>query len=217
VDGFPQPLVGESGDCDQQGLPDGWVAAPNVHWDIEVDVATFEQRAARVSTAHPGAEWPAHLPAPQRTIEFSRTTDVVETLIYRDLGDLTLVGAVEFVSPANKASPENRESFVAKCDAYLRDGVGLVIVDVVTNRTANLHNELMRRFEEPVDADANLYAASYRPFLSSGEPALSIWYRPLSLAEDLPMMILCLKEGPVLELPLEETYVQTCTDLRISG
>jgi hypothetical protein len=196
-------------------LPAGWVAAPNVHWDIEVDVATFEEATTPAMAMAKGAELPEHLPAPERTIDFSRTTDVVETLVYRDLDELTPAGAVEFVSPANKVSPENREAFVAKCNAYLRDGIGLVIVDVVTSREGDLHNELLLRFEEPADVDANLDTAAYRPFLRESTPALSKWYRPLPLGNELPMMVLCLKEGPVLELPLEGTYRQTCEDLRI--
>ncbi len=213
--GFHSRWCGNLATALNQVLPEGWVASPNVHWDIEVEVATFEQSRTPAMTATSGTAWPEPLPAPERTIDFSRTTDVVETLIYRDLDELTLAGAVEFVSPANKASPENREAFLAKCNACLMDGVGLVLVDIVTNRTANLHNELLQRFGEPADGDAALYAAAYRPFRREISPALSLWYRPLQLGDELPSMVMCLKEGPVLELPLEATYRQTCDDLRI--
>jgi hypothetical protein len=199
-------------------LPDGWFAAPNVHWDIEIDVATFEQIGEKtVLKASGESTWFAQLPAPSCTIEFPQTTDVVETLVYRDLGDLTLTGAIEIISPANKSSPADREAFVAKCDAYLRDGVGVLIVDIVTSRSANLHNELMERFQESELIEGNLYVASYRPFRRPDAQALSIWHQVLRVGGDLPSMPLFLKSGPIVELPLEESYLQTCRDLRIAG
>jgi hypothetical protein len=43
-----------------------------------------------------------------------------------------LVGAIELVSPANKDRSTHRDAFVSKCETYLRQGIGLVIIDVVT-------------------------------------------------------------------------------------
>jgi hypothetical protein len=125
------------------------------------------------------------------------------------------VGAVEFVSPSNKDRAETREALVAKCDAYLRDAIGLVVIDIVTNRRANLHNDLLTRFGETPGESSNLYAAAYRPFPSNDGPALSIWYRELEVGKELPPMLLFLKEGPIVELPLDETYRETCLDLKI--
>jgi len=73
-----------------------------------------------------------------------------------------LVAAIELISPGNKDRPESRRAFAAKCASYLYQGISLIIVDIVTERSANLHNETMRlmqaeqRFELP--ADVNLYA-----------------------------------------------------------
>ena len=53
-----------------------------------------------------------------------------------------LAAAIELVSPSNRDRPEARRAFVAKCASYLQRGAGLVIVDVVTDRLANLHEEL---------------------------------------------------------------------------
>jgi hypothetical protein len=194
-------------------LPDGWFAAPTVHWDIEIDVATFEQRG-QLQMARPG-EPATVIPEPTKTIRFAFTTDVFEVQVYRDVGELTLVGAVELVSPANKDRLENREAFISKCDALLRDAVGLVIVDIVTTRQSNLHAGLMERFGESPDAESGLYVVGYRPFPAESGPALSIWYRSLALGATLPPMLLFLKEGPVIELPLAETYREACQDLKI--
>lgn len=194
-------------------LPEGWFAAPTVHWDIEIDVATFEQDGATTEVA--SAENTLTIPQPTKTIRFTFATDLVEVQVFRDVGELTLVGAVEFVSPSNKDRAETRQAFVAKCDAYLRDAVGLVIVDIVTSRKANLHAELLRRFDEPAEEDSDLYVACYRPFPSDDGPALSMWYRELQLGAALPPALLFLKQGPVVELPLAETYEQTCRDLKL--
>ena len=42
----------------------------------------------------------------------------------------TLVGAIELVSPSNKARPAARRAFAMKCLNYLNAGIGLIIVDV---------------------------------------------------------------------------------------
>ena len=196
-------------------LPEGWIASPTVHWDIEVDVATFEETGAAASagTSPPSVNVP--IPEPTKTIGYSVTTDVVDVRIYRELGDLILAGAVEFVSPGNKDRPDTRDAFVAKCDAYLRDAVGLVIVDIVTTRRANLHSDLIRRLGQADPQDSPTYAAAYRALRRNGDCTLSIWYRPLSVGAPIPDMLMFLKDGPVIEVPLAATYEETCDDLRI--
>lgn len=214
--GFHSHWAGNLATAINRVLPEGWVAYPTVHWDIEVDVAAFEKRTA-TETASTRSSGRQSWPEPLQTIDFGLTTDIVEVRVYRDLGELSLAGAVEFVSPANKDRPENRDAFLVKCDAYLRDRVGLVMVDIVTNRHANLHTQLMERFGETNEQEANLYVAAYRPFAQVTKPSLSIWYRTLQLGGELPMMLLFLKDGPVVELPLDHAYSQTCTDLKISS
>jgi hypothetical protein len=56
----------------------------------------------------------------------------------------TLVGAIELVSPSNKARPAARRGFAMKCQNYLNAGIGLIIVDVVTQRRVNLHDQMAR-------------------------------------------------------------------------
>jgi hypothetical protein len=191
-------------------LPDGWFAAPTVHWNIEVDVATFETVGAVA-----GGDTTLTIPEPTRTIDFGLTTDAIEVRVYRELGDLVLAGAIEFVSPANKDRPENREAFVAKCDAFLRESVGVLVVDVVTSRHANLHSELLDRIGEHDPRESALYTSAYRPMHLEGEPSLSYWYRELRIGEPLPEMLLFLKNGPVVNVPLESTYNQTCVALKM--
>lgn len=197
-------------------LPDGWFAEPNVDWGIEVDVGTFEeskQLASAASLAANAGGWDP--PEPAQSISFALTTDIVEVRVYEDLGDVPLAGAIEFVSPANKDRPESRDAFTAMCETYLREGVGLVIVDIVTDRRANLHAALMQRCGEPVQADRPLYTSGYRPIARNSHWELDIWYEELQVGGELPSMPLSLKEGPCIEVNLAETYRQTCRDLRI--
>jgi hypothetical protein len=66
---------------------------------------------------------------------------------------LTLVGVIELVSPGNKDRPAERLAFATKCASYLAQGVSLIVMDVVTNRHANLHNDIMRLMEAaPISA-----------------------------------------------------------------
>ena len=55
-----------------------------------------------------------------------------------------LVAVIEIVSPGNKDRAEARRTFAGKCAAYLQRGIGLITIDIVTNRNANLHNELVQ-------------------------------------------------------------------------
>ena len=144
-------------------------------------------------------------------------TDVVEVRIIRGEGGPVLAGAIEFVSPSNKDRPLAREAFVSKCAAYLQQGAGLMIVDIVTERRANLHEELLVRVSPGNYAapDADLYAAAYRPFSQEGQPALEVWYQELRLAETLPTLPLWLRGGLRFPIELEATYEHTCQKLRV--
>src|SRR4051794_14870609 len=117
-------------------LPEGYFAEANVQLGIEIDVATFEEPGGTFPRG-PG-EWTPTVPA--RTIPLPIVTDVVEVLVYSGEGGPTLAGAIELVSPANKDQEAHRDAFTSKSVAYLQQGVGLVVADVVTDRKADLHD-----------------------------------------------------------------------------
>ncbi|HEV3259077.1 MAG TPA: hypothetical protein VG013_19550, partial [Gemmataceae bacterium] len=87
--------------------------------------------------------------------------------VFNTTGGLTLVAAIELISPCNKDRPAERRAFATKCASYLSQGISVVVIDIVTSRSANLHNETMRLMEAAteldVPADRNLYAVAYRP------------------------------------------------------
>jgi hypothetical protein len=199
-------------------LPEGYFAEPNVQFRIEIDVAVSDEADVFTSPASSGLApdgWIA--PAPTLTIPFSVVTDVVEVLVFDRIGGPNLVGAIELVSPANKDRADHRDAFVTKCAAYLQQGLGLVIVDVVTERRFNLHDALIQRLgtaEVPL-LDTELYAISYRPVERDEQPSLDIWYERLAIGAALPRLPLWLRGGLCMPVNLDETYDRTCHEQRI--
>jgi len=194
-------------------LPQGYFAEANVQFGIEIDVATWEEEGPAPTGAVAG--WTA--PAPTQTVPVTLIGDVVEVLVFDREGGPTLVGAIELLSPANKDRPEHRDAFVSKCAAYLQQGAGLVVVDVVTSRRVNLHEELMARLAPSgtVPLDADLYAVAYRPVERSTAPSLDLWEQTLSVGQPLPTVPLWLRGGLCLPVDLGATYERTCREQRI--
>jgi hypothetical protein len=198
-------------------LPAGYFAEANVQFGIEIDVAAFEEAGGGSSQPPTPAEWSPS--APTQTVPFPIVTDSVEVTIFHDEGGPNLAGAIELVSPANKDRPAHRDAFASKCQTYLQQGVGVVVVDVVTDRAANLHNELLSRLSVP-DAShlrADLYAVSYRPVQRDGQSSLDLWPEILAVGQALPTMPLWLPGTLCLPVDLEATYVRTCREQRLLG
>ena len=193
-------------------LPPDYFAEANVQFGIEIDVAVMEERQGGAAA---GGWTP---PAATAVIPFALETDVAEVRVFRQVGGRQLVGAVELVSPSNKDRPESRAAFVTKCEGYLRGGSGVIVIDAVTVRTANLHDALMAHLGHPQPVwGAGLYAVAYRSFGSNGDGQLVFWRHDLALGQPLPTLGLWLRGGPCVSLPLEDTYRQTCLGSRIPG
>src|SRR5450432_2029948 len=120
-------------------LPPGYFADPNVEFNIEIDVAAFEEE--KLDT--PAPSWTP--PAPTLTAPMALITDVVEIAVYNSEAGPVLIGAIELVSPANKDRQDTRDAFVSKCASYLQHAIGLIVVDLVTSRKADLHADLLQR------------------------------------------------------------------------
>lgn len=79
-----------------------------------------------------------------------------------------------------------------------------MILDIVTNRKANLYNELLTRHIGPdaIERDE--------------QSTVEIWPEKLVLGEELPTIPLWLRGSVSLPLELNATYERTCREQRIS-
>lgn len=208
-------------------LPEGYFAEPNVQFGIEIDVATFgevepfEMNNDKVSLQLTNVFDSWKPPPPAQSIPFQPVSETVAVNIFNQEEGPTLAGAIELVSPANKDHPASRRAFVSKCEAYLQQKLGLIIIDVVTIRASNLHNELLRNlqyFGEILD-QASLYTVAYQVVEGNvevnQEPHLDIWHQELAVGKPLPVMPLWLFGSICLPVDLGATYELTCREQRI--
>jgi hypothetical protein len=210
-------------DLNERLLPPGYFAEPHVHQGprVEIDAATFAAngaaaRAGEAAVSLAVKTWTP--PAPQLTVPavFAETFEV--QVINTDAGP-RLVAAIELVSPANKDRAEKRQAFAVKCASYLMQGVSLIVVDVVTSRHANLHDELVRLLPDGGAAlfpgTPFLYAAAYRPIRRDQNDQYDIWLSALALGQRLPTLPLALNGELCLPIDLEATYTESCRKLRL--
>jgi len=221
--GWPMVLVQQLG----KKLPAPYEAEPRVHLgpEVEIDVATFDQEAvgSRCPEVDEGgvatAVWaPAQ---PTLTVETELADcDEYEVRVYDGRRGRRLVAAIEIISPANKDRPEHRHLFAAKCASLLRQGVSLVLVDIVTVREFNLYAELLELIGEQDPALGDRPPATYavaccwRP--RGATRWLDTWYQPLTLGQPLPCLPLWLTDRFAIPLDLDASYEQTCRDLWIA-
>jgi Protein of unknown function (DUF4058) len=139
----------------------------------------------------------------------------VEVGIFSSERSTKLIGAIEIVSPANKDRPSQREVFVTKCQSYLEQGVGLIVIDVVTARKRSLHTQLMAQIgSQAQSTEGNLYAAAYRSVVLES-PQVEVWFESLELGRSLPTLPLWLKDGGCFPVDLAQTYDRTCKAQRL--
>jgi hypothetical protein len=199
-------------------LPEGWWAQPEVVFGIEVDVGVVEGAEQPATSLYPEdgtSEWEP--PPPTMSIGYSIDEDAVEIRVLNSGYGPSLMGAIELVSPSNKDRPESRDAFVSKCIAIVNRGAGLLIVDIVTSRRANLFDAILERMNVPVEKPVDLlYAAAFH--VSEGTRSQSqvrIWQEHLGLEQVLPTLPLYLRVGPMMPVDLQSTYLETCRQLRI--
>jgi hypothetical protein len=202
-------------------LPEGYFAEPQTSrgFPVEVDVATTERRnraASRGATATlPAPVWSPS--APTLTVP-AAFVDTFEVKVFNTDEGPRLVAAIELVSPRNKDRPEARRVFAIKCASYLAQGISLIVVDIVTNRHFNLHDEivgLMPSSAAFVFPDTpHLYASAYQPIHRDEQDQIDVWLQALAVGEELPTLPLALTAEIVLPIDFEATYVEACRLLR---
>jgi hypothetical protein len=195
-------------------LGDEFYADMQVHVgsQVEVDVASLAEplRTRQPVGAAGTALAPAWTPPAAELVFPTVFPDDIEVQVFATITGATLVGAIELVSPGNKDRTETRRAFAAKCVSYLTRGIGLVVVDIVTNRLANLHNEVMGLFGREgaflFPPGLATYAVAYRPSRQSSGDQIELWLRPLTLGQPLPLLPLALRNAAVVPIDLEATY-----------
>src|SRR5437588_3946649 len=182
----------------ERWLPPNYIAEEHAHLgpSIEIDVGTFEREASAtgeekggvVATVGPKSWAP---PAADGVLPavFPDTFEV--RVLSTDTGP-KLVAAIELVSPGNKDRATERRAFATKCASYLYQGISVIVVDIVTNRRANLHNEILRIMEAEgvlqLPPESSLYAVAYRPLRRSQGDEIEVWRFPLALGKTLPTL-----------------------------
>lgn len=205
-------------------LPPDFQVEEHTHAGVgfEIDVAAY-QRDASVDNQAAGAAVatiaaPAYAPPiPDHTIP-AAFPETFEVRVFSTVAGLTLVGVVELVSPSNKDRPAERLAFATKCASYLAQGVSVIVIDVVTTRQANLHNEIMRLMEV-ADLDfapeVTLYATAYRPVIRGEQEQIDVWKRPLTLGAALPTLPLRLTGDLFVPVDFESAYQEACRRRRL--
>lgn len=132
-----------------------------------------------------------------------------------------LLAVIELVSLGNKDDDESREAFAGKCLSYLAKGIGLVVIDIVTERLANLHNWLVKLAKHDAKFEMvnnpPIYISAYRPIHRNKTDTIDLWTWPLAIGSGLPIVPLALKGVGPIPLNLETTYMEACERSRIPG
>ncbi|HET6883040.1 MAG TPA: DUF4058 family protein [Pirellulales bacterium] len=203
-------------------LPEYFVAEARVKLggQVEIDVGSFAEQDAPSATSSGGvAVWAPPHPAATTRLDF-QSPDIFEVQVFEEAGGPRLVAAIELVSPANKDRPSHRRAFAVKCASYLQSGVSVMVIDVVTERSGNLHAELLQLMLVPLSTPAqgvhDLYATTYRTVTGEKELTLETWAETLAVNQSLPTLPLWLTSDLALPMDLEITYQAACAARRIS-
>jgi hypothetical protein len=145
--------------------------------------------------------------------------DTFAVRVFRMRAGKTLVAAIELVSPTTKDRPGARRAFAVQCAAYLAQGVSLILVDIVTDRHANLHNETMRLMDAAPEldysVDASIYAVAYRPVRRFERDEIDLWTERLAVGQVLPTLPLRLTGDLFVLVDFEAAYQEACRRRRL--
>jgi hypothetical protein len=211
----------------ERWLPAGYIAEEHVHLgpSIEIDVATFAREAAAASkeegTAVAVLDSKVWSPPAADAVLPAVFPDTFEVRILSTDTGPKLVATIELISPGNKDRSTERRAFATKVASYLYQGISVIIVDIVTNRRANLHNEVLRVMEAAdtfqLPPETNLYAVAYQPLRRSQGDEIDVWRSSLALGAALPTLPLGLRADLVIPVDFEATYAEVCLRKRLTG
>ncbi len=191
---------------------DRFRAFANAHLSstVEADIAEYDRGGDQSNSddAAVALEQPALF-----TIE-AQFPDEFEVQIHEYRDGMRLSAVIELISPGNKDREVERRKFISKCSSYLAMGIGVILVDVVTNRRFNLHNLLMEELGTPsanLSLEPPCYVAAYRPN-PWNTSHIDVWPFAASIGAPIPSVPLPLREGPSILVDLEATYSAALDD-----
>jgi hypothetical protein len=183
---FHSLWAGEILDRLNRVLPPRFFADVRVHLgaEVEADVAEFERERVMADLLNGGngsvAVATTAPPAVTAVLE-AIFPDDIEVRVIDTRDGAVLVAVVELVSRRNKDRPDARRAFAMKCAAYLQRGIGLIVVDIVTTRQADLSAELLGLLPQPqapgLPPNSWLHAAAYRPIRRQEKNQIDVWAR----------------------------------------
>jgi hypothetical protein len=190
-------------------LPPRYFGAVQVHLGTQVvaDVAEFDPSSEGDAPANDAVAVKTWAPPAATHTEIAVFPDDIEVRVFDTRDGAVLVGVIALVGPNNNDHVEVRDAFAAKCVTYLQRGIGLLVIDIVTARHANLHNALASLMHWPASvafpAGTLLYAASYQPVRRGGRNRIDTWLAPLIVGQPLPVVPLPVRGVGCLRLDLE--------------
>lgn len=196
-------------------LPQGMIAmAEQIIGGPEPDVVTLQQNDVAFSThAGSSATMLAAPPRPQTEfvipLEVDRYALKANRVVVRhSLGKV--VAVVELVSPGNKNSRHALRSFVEKTVGLLYDDINLLVIDPFPPSVRDpqgIHKAIWDEItDEPfqLPADRKLTLAAYQ-----SAPIKTAYVEPFAVGNPIPEMPLFLHNDFYINVPLEETYMDT--------
>jgi hypothetical protein len=205
-------------------LPSRYFAETQVHLGsrVEADVVEFDHNTTGngVANGSSGGIAIATYVPPKPVLTFPGPTEDDVTVEVRDRDrDSRVVAVVELLSPRNKDREEARRAFAAKAVAYLRVGAGLLVLDVVTSRTGNAHDDLVKVLNLPdacrLTTATGLSAIAYQPTLEAERNDVGVWFESLTVGAALPVMPLWVRGFGCVPIELEASYMEACQRSRL--
>jgi hypothetical protein len=143
-----------------------------------------------------------------------------EVLVFQSDSTRNPVAVIELAGPADKEGCPQRLAFATKCASYLYRGVSLIVVDIVTNRQAPLHKDILQLLDQSqrdlFPSNPDLYGVAFRPIIREEATQIDIWPHVLAVGQALPVLPLWLRGDLCLPIDLETTYAESCRRLRIT-
>jgi hypothetical protein len=208
-------------------MPPGWEIVVPVHDWSRVDTTLFHHFHQRWTIAICDALNAGRLPKRYSALVEQQATDAlaaraIRIVIRHRLGEVVCV--LEIVSPGNKSSRAALRAFVAKTVEFLRQGIHLLVIDILppTPRDPQgMHKAVWDEFEDapfelPLGKPMTLAAYVAGDLLTGRET--TAYVEPIGVGDPLPDMPAYLDAGGYVPVPLESTYQaawETCpADLR---